>query len=129
MLPHVIEYNAQKPTKFTAWPKYQHYTADQNMLNSQYLGLPASTTQEGVQSLSTLINRLMKELNMPMTIAECGVSKDEFEAKIKELADKAFEDQCTTANPRMPLVTELEEIPEKPMPSNRTGKPTPRSGV
>jgi acetaldehyde dehydrogenase/alcohol dehydrogenase len=50
---------------------------------------------------------------MPMTIAECGVSKDEFEAKIKELADKAFEDQCTTANPRMPLVTELEEIYRK----------------
>ena len=114
MLPHVIEYNAQKPTKFTAWPKYQHYTADQKYAEiARYLGLPASTTQEGVQSLINAINRLMKELNMPMTIAECGVSKDEFEAKIKELADKAFEDQCTTANPRMPLVTELEEIYRK----------------
>ena len=47
---------------------------------------------------------------MPSTIAECGISRDAFEAKVETLADKAFEDQCTTANPRMPLVKELEEI-------------------
>jgi acetaldehyde dehydrogenase/alcohol dehydrogenase len=114
MLPHVIEYNAQKPTKFTAWPKYKYYIADQKYAEiARYLGLPASTTEEGVKSLIDAIRKLMKELNMPLTLAECGIPKDEFAAKIKEMADRAFEDQCTTTNPRMPLVTELEELYKK----------------
>jgi len=114
MLPHVIEYNAQKPTKFTAWPKYQHFVADEKYAEiARFLGLPASTTEEGVRSLIEAIKKLMKELNMPITIAECGVPQDKFEAKVKEMADKAFEDQCTTTNPRMPLVTELEELYRK----------------
>jgi len=52
----------------------------------------------------------MKELNLPMTIAECKVDKKEFLSKVPMLAEKAFEDQCTTANPRLPLIKELEEI-------------------
>jgi len=114
LLPHVIEYNAQKPTKFATWPKYQHFVADKKYAEiAKCLGLPASTTQEGVRSLIDAIVNLMKQLNMPLTIAECGVPREEFEAKVKELADKAFEDQCTVTNPRMPLVSELEEIYRK----------------
>jgi acetaldehyde dehydrogenase/alcohol dehydrogenase len=45
-----------------------------------------------------------------MSIRENGVDKKEFEAKVDYLADKAFEDQCTTANPKLPLVTELAEV-------------------
>jgi acetaldehyde dehydrogenase/alcohol dehydrogenase len=52
----------------------------------------------------------MKELNMPSSIAECGIDRSKFESKVSLLAEKAFEDQCTTANPRMPLISELEEI-------------------
>jgi len=52
----------------------------------------------------------MAELNMPHTIAECGISKDEFESKVNELAEKAFEDQCTTANPKLPLIKDLVDI-------------------
>ncbi len=111
LLPYVIEYNAQKPTKFTSFPKYEHYIADEKYAEiAKYLGLPASTTEEGVASLVKAVRDLMKELDMPSTIAECGISRDAFEAKVETLADKAFEDQCTTANPRMPLVKELEEI-------------------
>jgi acetaldehyde dehydrogenase/alcohol dehydrogenase len=111
LLPYVIEYNAQKPTKFTSFPKYEHYIADEKYAEiAKYLGLPASTTEEGVASLVKAIRDLMKELDMPATIAECGISRDAYEAKVEKLADNAFEDQCTTANPRMPLVKELEEI-------------------
>lgn len=59
---------------------------------------------------SRLLSLIMKELNLPQTIAECKVDKKQFMSKVSELADKAFEDQCTPANPRMPLVKELENI-------------------
>lgn len=111
LLPHVIEYNAQKPTKFVSFPKYETFIADQRYAEiAKALGLPASTAEEGVKSLVKAVRDLMKELNIPMSIAECNIDRNQFMAKVPELADKAFEDQCTTANPRLPLVKELEEI-------------------
>ncbi len=111
LLPHVIEYNASKPSKFVSFPKYETFIADKKYAEiAKALGLPASTVEEGVQSLIKAIKDLMKELNLPMTIAECKVDKKEFLSKVPMLAEKAFEDQCTTANPRLPLVKELEEI-------------------
>ncbi len=111
LLPYVIEYNAQKPTKFVSFPKYETFIADKKYTEiAKALGLPASTIAEGLQSLIEAIKGLMKELSVPSTIAECGVDKKKFMAKTAELADKAFEDQCTTANPRLPLVSELEKI-------------------
>jgi acetaldehyde dehydrogenase / alcohol dehydrogenase len=74
------------------------------------LGLKASTTEEGVESLIEAIVNLGKELDIKMSIEAQGVSEEEFKAKVAYLADKAFEDQCTTANPKMPLVKELEEV-------------------
>lgn len=111
LLPYVVEYNAQKPTKFVSFPKYETFIADKKYAEiAKALGLPANTTEEGVNSLIKAIKDLMKEINMPSTIAECGVDRKQFMAKVPELADRAFEDQCTNANPRMPLVKELEEI-------------------
>lgn len=111
LLPYVIEYNAQKPTKFVSFPKYETFIADKKYAEiAKALGLPASTAAEGVQSLINAIRALMKDLNVPSTIAECRVDEKKFMAKVAELADKAFEDQCTTANPRLPLVSELEKL-------------------
>ncbi len=111
LLPHVIEYNASKPSKFVSFPKYETFIADRRYAEiAKALGLPASTVEEGVKSLIKAVRDLMKELNIPMTIAECKIDKKRFMAKVPELAEKAFEDQCTNANPRLPLVKELEEI-------------------
>lgn len=111
LMPHVIRYNALKPTKFTAFPKYEHFKADVRYAEiARMLGLPARTTEEGVESLVQAIVNLAKELNIPMSIAENGVDAKEFEVKVDRLADRAFEDQCTTANPKLPLVTELAEV-------------------
>ncbi|MDQ0177599.1 bifunctional acetaldehyde-CoA/alcohol dehydrogenase [Bacillus chungangensis] len=111
LLPHVIRYNATKPTKFAAFPKYEHFIADKRYAEiARILGLPARTTEEGVESLVQAIIRLARELNIPMSIEACGVSKKDFDHKVDELAERAFEDQCTTANPKLPLVTELAEI-------------------
>ncbi|MGM9926840.1 MAG: bifunctional acetaldehyde-CoA/alcohol dehydrogenase [Bacillus sp. (in: firmicutes)] len=111
LLPHVIRYNATKPTKFTAFPKYEHFIADERYAEiARMLGLPCKTTAEGVESLVQAIIKLAKEMNVPMSIAECGVTKEQFESRVDYLADRAFEDQCTTANPKLPLVTELVEV-------------------
>ncbi|MDL4841146.1 bifunctional acetaldehyde-CoA/alcohol dehydrogenase [Aquibacillus rhizosphaerae] len=111
LMPHVIRYNARKPKKFAAFPKYEHFIADQRYAEiAKILGLPARTTEEGVESLVQAVIKLAKELNIPMSIAENGVSKKDFEEKVDYLADRAFEDQCTTANPKLPLVTELAEV-------------------
>ncbi|MGM0523321.1 MAG: bifunctional acetaldehyde-CoA/alcohol dehydrogenase [Bacillota bacterium] len=111
LMPHVIRYNATKPSKFNSFPKYQHFIADERYAAiAKHLGLKANTTEEGVESLVNAIYDLAKKLNIPMSIRENGVDKKEFEARVDFLADKAFEDQCTTANPKLPLVTELADV-------------------
>ncbi len=108
ILPHVIAYNASTPSKFASFPNYEHYIAHIKYQEiAQHLGLPAATPAEGVRSLIKAIYKLMREVAMPLTIAECGVGSQEFEVVVDTLAERAFEDQCTTANPRMPLIKEL----------------------
>ncbi len=115
LLPHVIEYNGDtNPSKFVIFPKYEKYIAPQKFQEiAKALGLPASTPEEGVKSLANAVRNLMKELNMPLTIKDLGIDEKVYMAKVDELAYKAFEDQCTTANPRLPKVTELAELYKK----------------
>lgn len=114
LLPYVIEYNGQIPTKFPAFPKYAKYIADKKYAKlARILGLPASTTEEAVKSLANEVRRLNKAVGLPASIAESGIKEKEFLAKVPALADRAFEDQCTTANPRYPLVCEIEELYKK----------------
>jgi len=111
LMPHVIKYNAQRPTKFTSFPKYDHFIADQRYAEiARMLGLPAKTTAEGVNSLIEAVRKLNRALGIPERFQDLGIAAAQFEARVDYLADRAFEDQCTTANPRMPLVTELAEV-------------------
>lgn len=111
LLPYVIQYNAQKPTKFASFPKYKEYIADVRYAKiARYLGLPAKTTEEGVASLIKAIRDLMKAVERPLTIKDCGIKEAEFMLKVEDLSYKAFEDQCTTANPVYPMVDEIKEL-------------------
>lgn len=111
LLPHVIRYNAKKPTKFASFPKYSHFIADQRYAEiARILGLPASTTEEGVNSLIQAIRDLNKKLGIPESFQALGFDAKDFESRVDYLADRAFEDQCTTANPKLPLVTELADV-------------------
>ncbi|WP_223595062.1 bifunctional acetaldehyde-CoA/alcohol dehydrogenase [Neobacillus bataviensis] len=111
MLPHVIRFNAMKPKKFMTFPKYEHFIADKRYAElAKMLGLPASTTEEGVESLIAAIIKLAEELDMPPSIKAAGVDKTEFESKVNELAEHAFHDQDTIPNPKLPLVSELVRI-------------------
>ena len=111
LLPYVIKYNSTKPSKFVSFPKYEYFIADQKYYRlAKKTGLKADTVEEGISGLIEKIIEMNKELNIPSSFKEAGIEEQEFLAKVDMLADRAFEDQCTTANPRLPLVTELKQI-------------------
>mgnify|MGYP005757455563 FL=1 len=111
LLPYVIRYNSTKPTKFVSFPKYEYFIADQKYADlSRRMNFPAYGNEEGVNSLITEIKKLNADLNIPKSFQEAGINEQEFLEKVDMLADRAFEDQCTTANPRLPLVEELKQI-------------------
>ena len=115
LLPHVIEYNGTaNPTKVASFPKYDHYIAHEKYAEvSRTLGLPCATPEEGVKSLANAVRELMKRVGLPMSLKEMGFDEKEFLSKVTLLANNAFEDQCTGANPRLPLLTELEGLLKK----------------
>ena len=111
LLPYVIKYNSTKPTKFVSFPKYEYFIADKKYYElAKKVGLKADTIEEGINSLIEKIKEMNNHMNIPKSFQEAGIDEQEFLAKVDMLADRAFEDQCTTANPRVPLVTELKQI-------------------
>jgi len=111
MLPHVIAYNAAVPSKFMPSPNQRGYTAHQKYaLVSDLLGLGGHTIEEKVSNLVTAIERLLDQLAFPRSIAAMGISKEDFALAMPELVKNAFDDPSGRSNPRMPLVSELEEL-------------------
>ena len=111
LLPYVVKYNSEEPTKFVSFPKYEYFIADEKYATiARKIGLKADTKEDGVQSLIKEIQELNKYLNIPKSLQEAGVDEKDFFENIDTLADRAFEDQCTTANPRLPLIPELKQI-------------------
>ena len=111
LLPYVIRYNSSRPSKFVSFPKYEYFIADKKYATiAKKAGLKADTVEEGINSLIERIKELNNNLNIPKSFKEAGISEDEFLSKVDMLADRAFEDQCTTANPRVPLVSEIKQI-------------------
>lgn len=114
LLPYEIAYNAQKPNKFSTFPKYEFFVADQKYAKvAKFLGIGGKTTEESVQNLIDAIRQLMKDVNLPLSIKECGVDETVFMANLRKLSDNAHDDQCTGANPKYPLVGEIMEIYRK----------------
>jgi len=112
LLPHVIRYNGVEcPTKFTSFPKYESYiVADKIFELMKKLGKNPATKAEAVEMLAREVEDLNRHLGIPACLKEYGIDEQDFLAKVHDLADLAFGDQCTTANPRLPLVSELEEL-------------------
>ena len=114
LLPHVIEYNSQIPTKITAFSKYKNFVADKKYSQiSKVLGLKSNNVEEGVKSLISAIENLMRELNEPTSIAKCGIDKEKYFDLLEQLSLEAFDDQCTSTNPRQPMISEIKAIYEK----------------
>lgn len=111
LLPYVIRYNASSPTKFVSFPKYEYYIADEKYaMFAKKIGLEVKDTEEGVDKLIDMVNKMNEKLGIPKSFKEYGIDEETYMNKLEELANRAFEDQCTTANPRLPLVAELKKI-------------------
>lgn len=111
LLPYVIRYNASKPSKFVSFPKYEYYIADEKYANfAKKIGLDVKDTEDGVNKLIEMVKTMNKKLGIPKSFKEYGINEEEYMNKLDTLANHAFEDQCTTANPRLPLVSELKKI-------------------
>ncbi|MGA2960961.1 MAG: bifunctional acetaldehyde-CoA/alcohol dehydrogenase [Candidatus Korobacteraceae bacterium] len=111
MLPHVIAYNASVPTKFMPSPNQRGYTADKKYAAiADMLGLGGQTVEEKVKNLVAATEQLLDQVAIPCSIAELGISKEEFEQALPDLVKSAFEDPSGRTNPRLPMMDEMVEL-------------------
>lgn len=111
LLPYVIKYNSSKPTKFVSFPKYEYFIADEKYAKlAKMSGIEGNSNEEIIFKFIQKIVDLNEKLGIPKSLKDTGIDEKEFLAKVDMLADRAFEDQCTTANPRLPLVSEIKQI-------------------
>ena len=114
LLPHVIKYNGTVPQKLSTWPKYEHYNADEKYQTvARLLGLKAKTVEEGVESLAKAVMDLGKEVGIKMNFCDQNIAEEDWNNNLKDIAFMAYEDQCSPANPRVPMVEDMIEILKK----------------
>ena len=111
MLPHVIAYNAAVPAKFLPSPYQKGYVAHKKYATvADLLGLGGHTIEEKVKNLVVATEQLLDQLGFPRSIADLGISREEFERAMPELTKLAFDDPSWRSNPRMPLMSELADL-------------------
>ena len=112
VMTEVIRFNsADAPTKQAAFAQYKYPNAAWRYARiADHLGLGGNTNEEKVELLIKAIEELQAKVNMPKTIKEAGVTEEKFYATLDEMVEQAFDDQCTGANPRYPLMRELKEM-------------------
>lgn len=111
LLPYVIRYNAKDPQKHAMFPKYDYFRAHTDYADiAKFLGLPGETTEELVESLASAVADLGRRVGIKMSLKAQGVTQEVLDATVDRMAELAYEDQCTTANPKEPLISELKQI-------------------
>jgi acetaldehyde dehydrogenase/alcohol dehydrogenase len=112
LLANVVRYNAnENPTKQSAFSQYDRPKARCRYAEiARAIGLGGGNNDESVENLITWIEQLKREIEIPASIQAAGVPEHEFLARLDSLAVDAFDDQCTGANPRYPLIGELRSI-------------------
>ncbi|MGX7014153.1 bifunctional acetaldehyde-CoA/alcohol dehydrogenase [Vagococcus silagei] len=111
LLPHVVRYNAKDPSKHALFPKYDFFRADTDYADiARFLGLKGNTTAELVEALAKEITELGRRCGIEMNLKAQGVTQEILDSTVDRMAELAYEDQCTTANPKEPLISELKQI-------------------
>jgi acetaldehyde dehydrogenase/alcohol dehydrogenase len=112
LIANVIRYNANdNPSKQAAFSQYDRPKAKCRYAEiAAYLGLAGADKEAGVRNLLAWVEELKRDLEIPRSIQAAGVAEAEFLAKMDAIAEEAFDDQCTGANPRFPLITELKTL-------------------
>lgn len=108
----VIKYNSSEiPTKQGTFSQYHYPQAKKRYAEiADYLGLGGKNDDEKVKNLIKAIQKLKKEIGIPLSIKAAGVDEETFMNGLDELSELAFDDQCTGANPRYPLIKEIKEL-------------------
>lgn len=113
LLPYIIRYNGTRPAKTATWPKYNYYRADEKYQDiARLLGLPAATPEEAVESFARAVYDLGERVGIKMNFREQGIDEAAWMAAAEEIAYLAYEDQCSPANPRLAVVSDMKEILE-----------------
>lgn len=112
LINEAIRFNAvDNPRKQAAFPQYKYPNAKWRYAKiADYLGLGGNTDEEKVELLIKSIDELKAKVGIPRSIEEAGVSKEKFFASLDHMSEQAFDDQCTGANPRYPLISEIKQM-------------------
>lgn len=114
LISNVIRYNANdNPTKQTTFSQYDRPQARRRyaeIADHLRLTAPSDRTAQKIEKLLNWLEEIKTELGIPTSIREAGVQEADFLAKVDKLSEDAFDDQCTGANPRYPLISELKQI-------------------
>ncbi|SKA98865.1 acetaldehyde dehydrogenase /alcohol dehydrogenase AdhE [Caloramator quimbayensis] len=112
LINEVIRFNAvDNPRKQTAFPQYKYPNIKWRYAQiADYLKLGGKNEDEKVELLIKAIDELKEKINIPKSIKEAGVSEKKFYASLDEMAEQAFDDQCTVSNPRYPLISEIKQM-------------------
>ncbi|MEU5956460.1 bifunctional acetaldehyde-CoA/alcohol dehydrogenase [Streptomyces sp. NPDC047525] len=111
LLPHVIRHNGTVSAKATPWPKAEVYRAPERFQEiARMLGLAAASPEQGVESYAAAVEELRAKCGVPASFQEEGVDEAAFLEALPEQAMNAYADQCAPANPRMPMIDEMERL-------------------
>ena len=111
LLPHVIRYNGTKPQKLSTWPKYNYYQADERYAElASAIGLKFNTIEEGVEAYAKAVGELGKKVGIKMNFESQNLDKENYMNQVEKLSYLAYEDQCSPANPRVPMIEDIQNI-------------------
>ena len=112
LIDEVLRFNsAEVPTKMGTFPQYDHpHTLRRYAEIAETLKLGGNTDEEKLDNLIKAIDELKEKIGIKKTIRDYGIKEEDFLATLDEMSEKAFDDQCTGANPRYPLISEIKEM-------------------
>ena len=112
MIDEVLRFNAEEvPVKMGTFPQYDHpHTLRRYAEIAEYLGVAGNTDSEKLEGLIRKLDELKEAIGIKKTIREYGIDEENFLTRLDDMVEQAFDDQCTGANPRYPLMSELKQM-------------------
>ena len=112
MIEEVLRFNASEtPVKMGTFSQYDHPPPLARSAEvAAYLGVTGETDTDKLEGLIALINELKQRVGSKATIRDYGIDESDFLARLDDMAEQAFDDQCTGANPRYPLMSEIKQM-------------------
>lgn len=112
MIEEVLRFNAEEvPTKMGTFPQYDHpHTLRRYAEIAECLNIDGNTDEEKLENLIVEINKLKEKIGIKKTIKDYNIDEEKFLSTLDEMTTQAFDDQCTGANPRLPLMSEIKQM-------------------